>query len=162
MKNFEISDVKKFMNELLNGTRFDSFYMHETRLKVAVDYYISGEINQKFFESDGEDGEEKNSEIPKYIYWRDIKHVVFELMKGKRLPVNFKIILKFNCDNIRKLIEMNNLALSPDDVGALFYNISFDDGKLQVVTGSSIKVFSLDKSLDNIWDDTVQKYYLPE
>jgi hypothetical protein len=65
----------------------------------------------------------------------------------------------FNRDNITKLVEMNNLAISPDDVGALFYNVNYSDGKLQVTTGSSIKVFSLDKSLDNIWDDTVEKYY---
>jgi hypothetical protein len=55
---------------------------------------------------------------------------------------------------------MNNLALAPENVGALFYNIYYDDGKLQVTTGSSIRVFSLDKSLDNLWDDTVEKYYL--
>jgi hypothetical protein len=156
MKNFEIDDIKKFMNELFSGTRFDSFYLYEARLKTGLDYYISGKVNHEFYSDDEEGAEDVSQE---YVYWKDIKHTLFELIKGRRLPLNFKFILMFNRDNITRLIEMNNLALSPENVGALFYNIYYDDGKLQVTTGSSIKIFSLDKSLDNIWDDTVEKYY---
>jgi hypothetical protein len=157
MKSFEIDDVKKYMNELLNGTRFDSFYLYEARLKTSLDYFISGKLNHEFYRDDDEDND---SETQEYVYWRDIKQTLFELIKGKHLPISFKFILMFNRDNIRRLIEMNNLAMAPENVGALFYNINYSDGKLQVTTGSSIKVFSLDKSLDNIWDDTVERYYL--
>jgi hypothetical protein len=161
MKSFEIDDIKKFMNELLNDAKFDSFYMYEARLKTSLDYFISGKINHEFY--DGGDTETEGDTVDKtqeYVYWKDVKHTLFELIKGKRLPVNFKFILMFNRDNITRLIEMNNLALAPENVGALFYNIYYDDGKLQVTTGSSIRVFSLDKSLDNLWDNTVEKYYL--
>jgi hypothetical protein len=157
MKNFEIEDTKIFMNELLNSTRFDSFYLYEARLKTSLDYFIGGRINHEFYKDDEESGDDISQE---YVYWKDIKHTLFELIKGKRLPINFKFILMFNRDNITRLIEMNNLTIAPEDVGALFYNIHYDDGKLQIITGSSVKVFTLDKSLDKIWDETVERYYL--
>jgi hypothetical protein len=161
MKNYEIDDIKKFMNELFNSTRFDSFYLYEARLKTSLEYFIGGRLNHEFYSADDYGDDEKtDDEAQEYVYWKDVKHTLFELMKGKRLPLSFKFILMFNRDNITRLIEMNNLAINPENVGALFYNINYSDGKLQVITGSSIKVFSLDKSLDNIWDDTVERYYL--
>ena len=154
MKSFEIEDVKEFMNELLVNEKYDSFYVYETRIKTALDYYISGRINRDFYDS------EEQEELNEYVKWKDIKHTVYDLIKGKRLPISFKLILMFNRENVEKLLEMNNLPMNVSDVGALFYNIYYENGTLAVTTGSSLKVFTLDKTLDNIWDETVSKYYI--
>lgn len=155
MKSYPIEDVKTLMNELLVNEKYDSFYMFETRLKVAMDYYINGKINKEFF-----DTEDLKEEIYDYISWKDIKNTVFELIKGKRLPISFKLILMFNRENIERLIEMNNIPVNPQDVSALFLNIYYENGALIVTTGTSLKVFTLDKTLEHLWDDTVEKYYI--
>ena len=55
---------------------------------------------------------------------------------------------------------MNNIPVNPQDVSALFLNIYYENGALTVTTGTSLKVFTLDKTLEHLWDDTVEKYYI--
>lgn len=160
MNNFIVEDIKKYMNELLFDTKYDSFYLYEARVKSSLDYYICGKINHDFFKDDDTDLLENHDITQEYIYWKDIKSSLFDIIKGKRLPISFKFILMFNNENIKKLIEMNNLPIAPENVSALFYNVYYENKTLQVTTGSSVKVFTLDKSLDNLWDDTVSKYYI--
>lgn len=155
MKIFEIEDLKTFMNDLLVRDKYDSFYLYEARVKTKLDYYVNGKLNQDFF-----DTEEREEACQEFILWRDIKHTIFEFIKGTHLPLGFKIILMFNRDNVVRLLEMNNIPLRIDDVSALFLNVVYDHGKLNVTTGNSIKVFTLDKTLDNLWDETVEKYYI--
>jgi len=156
MKSYDIEDIKEYMNQLLVNERFDSFYLYEARVKGALDYFIGGKLNMDYYDED----ERKELEESEYISWGQVKHVIYDLMKGKKLPINFKIILMFNRDNITRLIEMNNLPVKLEDVGALFYNIHFEAGQLNVTTGTSIKVFTLDKRLEQLWDETVEKYYI--
>lgn len=154
MKKFEIEDIKAYMNDIITKEKFDSFYLHELRLRTGLDYYISGRVNASYYDTEEQDS------LPEYISWKDIKQTVFELVKGDRLPISIKLVLMFNRDNITRLIEMNNLPLSEDDIGALFLNVYYENEKLVVTTGSSLKTFSLDKTLDNVWDETVEKYYI--
>ena len=156
MKSFEVEDIKNYMNQLLVNERFDSFYLYEARVKGALDYFVGGKLNIEYYDED-----EKNEfDDSEYISWSKVKQIIYDLMKGKKLPINFKIILMFNRDNIKRLIEMNNLPVKADDVGALFYNIHFEAGQLNVTTGTSLKVFTLDKRLEQLWDETVEKYYI--
>ena len=155
MKNYEIEDIKSFMNELLVNEKYDSFYLYEIRLKTSLDYYISGKINKEFY-----DTEEEREELYDYVSWGEVKHTVFELIKGNRLPISFRVILMFNRENIERIIEMNNLPIRPEDVSNLSMNIYYEDEKLLVTTGSSLKIFTLDKTLEHLWDDTVGKYYI--
>ena len=155
MKQFEIEETGKFMSELLTGERYDSFYLFEARIKTGIDYYINGKINKDFFDSD----DRALMAEEEYIDWKNIKSTVYGLIKGDKLPLSFKLILMFNRENITRLVEMNNLPISENDIGALFFNVLYEKGTLTVTTGTSIKTFSLDKTLDNVWDDTVEKYY---
>lgn len=154
MKSFEIEDAKQFMNELLVAEKYDSFYMYELRLRTGLDYYINGKNNIEFYDT------EEVGTLNDYVSWGTIKKTVFDLIKGKRLPISFKLILMFNRENIERLVEMNNLPFKLEDIGALFFNVYYEKGELTVTTGTSIKTFSLDKSLDNIWDEAVEKYYI--
>lgn len=162
MKSFDIENIKNFMNELLINERYDSFYMYEAKISTGLDYFINGRLNESFFDKDElEIRKADNDEgFECFTLWKDMKQLIFELIKGKRLPLRFKVILMFNRDNIKKLIEMNQISMEASSVGALFYNIYYENGKLNVTTGASIKVFTLDKTLENVWDETVGKYYI--
>lgn len=156
MKSFDVEDIKNYMNQLLVNERFDSFYLYEARVKGAIDYFIGGKLNRDYFDED----EIEDIKDTDYISWGKVKQTIYDLMKGNKLPINFKIILMFNRDNITRLIEMNNLPVKPEDIGALFYNIHYESGQLNVTTGTSLKVFTLDKRLEQLWDETVEKYYI--
>lgn len=156
MKSFDIEDIKNYMNQLLVNEKFDSFYLYEARVKTALDYFIGGKLNMSYYDEE----EKKELDASEYESWGKVKQTIYDLMKGKKLPINFKIILMFNRENIERLIEMNNLPVKSEDVGALFYNIHFEAGELNVTTGTSLKVFTLDKRLEQLWDETVEKYYI--
>lgn len=156
MKQFEIEETGKFMSELLTGERYDSFYLFEARIKADIDYSINGKINKDFFDSDDRD----IMAAEEYISWKKIKPVVYGFVKGDKLPLSLKLILMFNRENITRLVEMNNLPISENDIGALFFNVLYEKGSLTVTTGTSVKTFSLDKTLDHVWDSTVEKYYI--
>ena len=85
---------------------------------------------------------------------------MYAYLKGERLPIGFKIILMFNRENISRLLEMNNLPVKEEDVSALFMNVVYEHGTLAVRTGTSLKIFTMDKTLEHIWDDTIKKYYI--
>ena len=156
MKSFDIEDIKNFMNQLLVGEAYDDFYLYEARVKGAIDYFIGGKLNKDYY--DAEELEALGN--VEYTTWGKVKPLVYELMKGKRRPLNFKIILMYSREKVVELVEANNLPVKSEDVGALFYNIHFEVGQLNVTTGTSLKVFTLDKRLEQLWDETVAKNYI--
>lgn len=159
MKSFDIEETqeaKKFLNELFINERYDSFYLFDAKLDTVVSYEVNGKINKNFFSEE----EFETLANKDYICWKDIKKTILEFMKDGKLPVKMKIILMFNKDNINRLIEMNNILIHPDNVRALFLNINYSDSRLSVTTGTSLNVFTMDKSLEELWDKTVEKYYI--
>ena len=159
MKNFDISeikDIKTFLNGLFKDERYESFYLFSIKLEAAVSYEIDGKINKAFFSED-ELSQLNNME---YICWKDVKRTVLDFLKGGKLPVKMKLILMFNKDNVNRLIEMNNIPIHPDNVRALFMNVIYSDNRLSITTGTSLNVFTMDKTLEELWDKTVEKYYI--
>lgn len=169
MKNFQIEDAKEFLGDLMTNEKYDSFYLFEARIKSDLDYYVNGKRNMEYPRNEDERGargaKESNGETgfhenESYICWKDIKDTLRLLMGEEQLPLSLKLILMFHRDNITRLIEMNNLPLAPEDVGALFYNVYLERGELSVTTGISLKVFTMDKTLEHLWDESVGKYYI--
>lgn len=159
MKNFdinEIKEIKEYLNGLFTEERYESFYLFSVKLDASVSYEIDGKINKEFYSED-ELGQLENRE---YICWKDIKKSVLRFMSNGKLPVRMKLILMFNKDNVNRLIEMNNIPIHPDNVRALFMNILYSDNRLSITTGTSLNVFTMDKSLEELWDKTVEKYYI--
>ncbi|MGN0368000.1 MAG: DUF5721 family protein [Wujia sp.] len=158
MQVYEIEDTKQFMQELLKQERYDSFYLYEARVKTKLDYYVSGKLNPQYL--DTQDEADCAQEGQTHIEWKDIKSTVFSFMDEDRMPISFKIILMFHKENILRLLEMNHVAIAAADVRALFLNIVYEQGQLHVTTGTSLDIFTMDKTLEHLWDETVQKYYI--
>ena len=155
MKSFPIENMKEFMNDLLVREKYDSFYLFDARLKTSLDYYVNGKIHYEFY-----DGADEETPTTGQVVWKDIKHTRLDFMKGNKVPLRFKIVLMFNRENIERLIQMNILTMDSLDVVALFMNIIYEEAVLDVITGTSMKMFTMDKSLEQLWDDTVKKYYI--
>ena len=149
MKIFEITDIKAYMNELFAGERFESFYLYELRCRSDMDYYVSGKLAET----------DEAADAPGYAEWGGVRKKLLNVTGTDELPKTMKLVLMFNRENITRLIEMNNIPLSPESVGGLFINISLDQNGMSVTTGTSVKEFTMDKTLERTWDSTVEKYY---
>ena len=91
--------------------------------------------------------------------WRDIKPFCFSIIKGKKTPLHFKIIFRLSRKNTEKLLAGSGLSYKPEEIFGLFLNFQYDGTHLTCTTGTSLKTFTLDKSLDHAWDELVLKYF---
>ena len=94
-----------------------------------------------------------------YCLWEDVQAQCFSIIKGKRTPLNFKIVFQLSSSNVEKLLSQSGIALKPEDIYGLYLNCQFDGKQLLCTTGTSLKIFTLDKQLDRVWDEMVRKFF---
>ena len=49
-------------------------------------------------------------------------------------------------------------GIYPDQVGGLYINIQYENHEMICVTGTSMKQFTMDRTLENEWDENVKKF----
>lgn len=153
----QIQDIKDFMSKLLLGNAFDSFWLSEASITTSVSYTIDGFLHSEFY--DTQEAELLQEEGRTYALWRDMKPFCFSVIKGKKTPLSFKIVFMLSKKNTQKLLASSKLSYQLEDIFGLFVNFQFDGQHLTCTTGTSLKTFSLDKSLDRIWDEMILKFF---
>lgn len=151
MISVRILDVKTFMSELLVHDLFDMFLLSELEVITSNHYKISGKLYKEFYSSD-------ELEIMKgrdHSFWKEIKPTAFNIIKGRKMPLSMKIILMLPPQSVASIVEKSNIGLSTSDINGLFLNVIFENGELTCTTGTSIGIFTLDKTLDHLWDEMV-------
>ena len=151
MISLTLPDIKDFTSHLLLKDRFDSFCFIEGEIMTFNTFRIDGFIQKEFFDTD--------SELPEYSYWKNIREYCFQIIRGKRTPLSFRFVFSLSPKNIERLIRQSVPSVRPEDVQGLYLNLHFDGTHLTCVTGTSFKTFILDKSLEHIWDEMVQKVF---
>lgn len=151
----KLNSTKNFMTHLLLSDTFDNFLFIEGEVVTFNTFTIDGYVQKAFYAQE----ETQEEPIPEYSSWKSIREFCFSIIKGKRTPLSFKFIFSLSPENIARLIEQRGLELPPSDVQGLYLNIRFENGGLTCVTGTSLKVFSMDKSLEQAWDAMVQKFF---
>ena len=148
-----ISEVKEFMSKLLLSDTFDSFLFIEGEIVTFNTFSINGYLQKDFFDKDM---------IPErnYSLWKELREYCFSRIRGKRTPLRFKFVFGLSEPNIEKLLRQQGLSFTPQDVQGLYLNISYDGHSLRCVTGTSMNLFTLDKSLEEAWDKMVQKFFV--
>ncbi len=151
MKALSLPDIKDFTSHLFLKDTFDGFYFIEGEFVTFNTFQIDGYIQKDFFDT--------GAELPEYSYWKNVREYCLSLIRGKRTPLSFRLVLSLSRKNIIRLIRQNGLSVLPDDVQGLYLNIHFDGKSLTCVTGTSSKTFSMDKSLEHAWDETAEKFF---
>lgn len=154
MLSIKILDVKQFMHCLLLEPTFDRFLLREASVKAGVSYAIDGKINTDFYDSDEQ--EELNKQ--QYCYYEEQRPFLFSFIRGKKTPLSFKIVFLLAPSNIEKLLEQNHLSYRFEDINALVFNLHFDQGTLTCTSGTSLKVFTLDKTLEQVWEQNLKAF----
>lgn len=150
MISFILPDTKEFMTHLLLSDTFDSFCFIEGEIVTFNTFRIDGFVQKEFF--DTKEG------LPEYSYWKNIREHCFSVIKGKRTPLSFRFVFTLSHPNIKKLIQQNALSISSDDVQGLYMNIKYDGKTLSCITGTSFHTFTMDKTLEHVWDDMVLRF----
>ena len=143
MKIFEIEDIKAFTSHLFVRTSFDTLLVYEVEIATFNTFHIDGHIKKQFF-SDEDDIKEE------YSSWGDIKGLCYSIIKGTRLPLYFKIILKLPRN------EKNEELYVATASDGLYLNIKYENKKLVCVSSVSRSTFDLERKSDVPWDEYIE------
>ena len=142
MRLFKVKSVKKMMSGLLINNVFDEFLLNSLKLTTMVEYEIDGTYNKLWGDYDNQ-----------YIRWKDIKPMVYELIKGNKTPTRIKAIMIAPINNMLGGIESG----LPSEQDGYVLNIKYENDELAITSAVSYKTFSLDRSKEKAWDDKVEK-----
>jgi hypothetical protein len=154
MISLQLKENKAFMSHLLIKDTFDELLLSKAELGMAYSFTIDGSVNKSFF-SDEEYEALENKELTP---WARIKPFCFSFIKGSRVPSVMKIIFSMPEKQVSEILSDSGTTLTPADVEGLFINIRYKDGVASIVTGTSLKAFSLEKNIDHAFDKYVRKF----
>ena len=156
MRLFQIQDQKEFMKQLLMGDGFDTFLLSEASITTFATFMIDGRFHADFLPASEQEmlGAEKTG----YTLWSRTRPYFYSLMRGKNTPLNFRIIFRLAEHNVETMLKKGGLTLTKEDIDGLFLNIGFDGKSLSCTSGTSLKSFSLDKSVERAWDELVERF----
>lgn len=152
----QILDIKAFMNQLLITDTFDHFRVLEAAVTTYSTFLIDGHLKKEYYSND--ELEILELEQQTYAAWNQVKPFCFSLIKGKKTPLHLKITFQLSDQNVQKLLLQSGISIQPGQVKGLLLNVRYDGSSLTCVTGISLNLFTMDKSLEHAWDDMVQEF----
>lgn len=150
----KITDTRDFMKKLLSMETFDTFEVSELSLTTYTTFRVDGDWHGDFFSD--------KPENVSSLSWRLLRPAIFQLIKGKDQPSDIHIVFRLSRLNLGNLIRAQGIPVDPDSVGGLFLNIMFSPASLTITTGTSMKVFSMDRTLEHAWDDRMLRFFRHE
>lgn len=153
----EIKGTKNMMNVLLRSEQFDSFLVEKAVVTTFNTFHIDGHLVKDFYDSEELEELEKNEKSTLFSYWNEIRPVCFQLIKGKKTPVSFKVVLHAAPLLVEKIAANPECGVAASLIRSLVLNIRYDSGKVTCVTGSAFTTFVMDKSAERLWDAYVRQ-----
>lgn len=150
-----IIDVKDFMNKFLIGEVFDRFFLVEASVTTFNTFTIDGRLQQDFFDTDTAAMHKSNS--IEYSLWRDVKPYCFSVIRGRRTPLNFRIVLQLSHKQTQQILNPSFPDGSVPDC-RFCLNLQYRNDSLLCTTGVSYTSFCLDKRPEHLWDEMIRKF----
>lgn len=148
----KVEDLKLFTSQLFVGEIFDPFLVREVVITTFNTFTINGNIKKGYY------SEEQEQEIPLMSFWKTLKPFCFSLIKGKRLPESFQIQFQLSPQQLAAFLHTSSLGTLAEQIQGLHLAVRYDKGELICVTGVSLNIFTMDKSLEQEWDSWVTKF----
>lgn len=140
MLQLKIISNRDFIKQLFLAETFDSFLLEEATIKTANTFYIEGRVNKGFYSK--EDLQKNLMLENEFSTWSSLRPLCFDLIKGKKTPLYFKLVLHFAKKEELRKPEVKSYVLT----------IKFDGTTIYLTTGISLHTFQIDKSPEQIWD----------
>jgi hypothetical protein len=142
------------MSHLLIKDTFDSFLLSQADITTANSYSIDGRINASYFSSEEYEALEQKT----FTDWASIKPICFQLIKGNKVPTAMKIVFLLSPTACEQLLKEHETGMTVDNINGLFINIRYTEGAVTIITGTSLNMFTLDKTIDTVFDQYVQTF----
>ena len=149
-----IEDVKAFTSKLFVKEDFDSFLVKEVSIVTYNSFTIDGHIRPGYYSQE----EREEGGIGEFSSWRMLRPVCFSLIKGRRLPGSFHIVLQLSAAETERFAAGSGAGIVPEQIQGLYLNIRYEDGVLYCVTGISLNFFTMDKTFEAEWDKAVKGF----
>lgn len=137
MISVKIENIKLFMSKLFVEEIFDRFHVSECDIITFFEIRIDGRRQKEWYDTD-----EQPDDGTGQLTWREMKPIVYQLIRGKRTPQKMRIDF---CHQ-----------MTGGDIGSL--RVEYDRESLVVYTGYMQREFSLDKQKQQEWDDYCHKF----
>ena len=139
------------MSHLLLKRHFRQLFFHRRRdHDLQQSLPSAGFLQEDFFD------ENLKKPTPAGIKPRDF---CFQIIRGKRTPLGFKIVLALPEDQIPYFLTAHGLTgYRPEEIRGLYLNFHYDGHHLQCITGTSLNTFTMDKSIEREWDQEVKTF----
>ena len=134
-----------------------NLHLHASLFQLLPD----GRINKNFYtKEEQEDLNLTGPSAPVLTTYASLRPVCFELIKGKKTPLSFRFVFHLSRENTEKILQRADTSFSLADIHALVLTIRYDGAAVMCTTGTSLSVFSMDKSVEHAWDDMVRRFFL--
>lgn len=153
----KITDIKDFMNKLLIGEIFDHFETAEVSITTFNTFTIDGRLRKEFFDTG--DNEVLGQSGRTCSMWKDLKPYCYSIIRGKRTPLNFRIVLQLSGAQMEAAAQKLKFSISPDSVSRLFLNLQYKNRELLCTTGIARQAFSMDRSPEASWDTAILDFF---
>ena len=138
------------MSELLLRDTFDSFALIDGDITTFSKFHIDGFLHKDFYEEAPE---------REYGVWSAYRNYCFSLIKGKRTPLNFKFVFALSTKQTEDIIKEFDLDFVAENIQGRYLNFHYDGSTLSCTTGTSLKIFTLDKSLEHALDKWTETFF---
>jgi hypothetical protein len=153
----EIKNTRNFMNSLLISSQFEDFLVEEVTITTFNTFNIDGHIVKEFYTPDEQEALAKDGRAAEFSTWGDIRPICFDLIKGKKTPVSFKVVLLASDKLVEKIAATPECEVAANLIRSLVLNIRYDNGRVTCVTGTSFTTFVMDKSAEKLYDGYIKQ-----
>ena len=158
MTEFQITDLKHFMEKLLKTDCFDDFLLREAVITVAHTFSIDGRIVKEFYSS--EEAEDPALLPYPLACWSALRPICFSLIKGKRTPVSLKFILYLKPEKANALIQESGSLIPANMIEAFVLTLRYRSGVMSCISALSLSDFLADKTAERLWAEAVRRFLL--
>ncbi|MGI6108102.1 MAG: DUF5721 family protein [Lachnospiraceae bacterium] len=188
MKSFQSASLREITTKLFLSDTFDCYRLQEAVFTCAVTYTIDGKINRDFFlnhsagtvsaaaggtgekqagtavssarpsgDAAGVPGNNENT----FVSWKDIRPICFSMIRGKRTPLSFRLVLL--CPASEAPEYFGELAGAEDSgISSFVLVLQYKDGKITATTAVSYSRFALDRGPERQWDSEAAEWFRRE
>ena len=155
MQSLNIQDTRLFMSHLLSRDTFNQFCLTEAQITTFATFIVDGRFHADYFDS----GTYEEGNVPAFARWEQLQPHIYQLVKGHVTPLSMKIVLRLPDAGTAKLAQAASGTVLPEQVNGLYLNITYDRQNVICTTGTSLSVFTMDKSLEHLWDERVMAFF---
>ncbi|MBE5922134.1 MAG: hypothetical protein E7269_05220 [Lachnospiraceae bacterium] len=152
-----ITDTKQLMSDLLIKDTFHDFLVREVTIVTYCTLHLDGTMLADFYDN----GEYEELGFPECASWDKLKPLCFSFIKGKKLPLKMQLVFHAPQSIVDALLAGEAAGFAADDIHSLTFTVKYEKGKATVLSGLSLKIFTIDQTLAHAWDCYVNKLFSP-